>query len=166
MEPEHLVIRVGGRSREEAGYSLVEVMASILLLSIAIIPMVGMFDAGLRAASTSGNYDKARALANLKLEEAKSLDYDTVRTNFPTGTAAPDSDGEITSSSQPAPTGFPSSFAYTVEKQYLQQPSVAPVTQLEPFAESNGATDTRLLRVTVAVSWSGNTYETRGILAG
>ena len=33
---------------EESGYSLVEVMASIVLLSIAIIPMVAMFDVGLR----------------------------------------------------------------------------------------------------------------------
>ena len=36
------------RIRGESGYSLVEVMASIIILSLAILPMVGMFDMGLR----------------------------------------------------------------------------------------------------------------------
>jgi prepilin-type N-terminal cleavage/methylation domain-containing protein len=58
--------------RHESGYSLIEVVVAILLLSIAIIPMVSMFDAGLEAASTSGNYDKARALANSNLEVIKA----------------------------------------------------------------------------------------------
>lgn len=61
--------------RAEHGYSLVEVMVAILLLSIAIIPMVGMFDAGLRAAVVGGNYDKGRTLANEKLEGIKALPY-------------------------------------------------------------------------------------------
>ncbi len=75
------------RLREESGYSLVEVVASIMILSLAILPMVGMFDLGLRTATTGSNYDKARTLANLKMEEAKSLPFDTVRDNFPeTGT--------------------------------------------------------------------------------
>ena len=68
---------------EERGYSLVEVMASIIILAIAILPMAGMFDMGLRTATTGSNYDKARTLANLKLEEAKSLPFDTVRGQFP-----------------------------------------------------------------------------------
>jgi prepilin-type N-terminal cleavage/methylation domain-containing protein len=90
------------RLREESGYSLVEVMVSIMLLAIAILPMAGMFDMGLNAATASGNYDTARALANLKLEQAKSLPYETVRTNFPSEAAsnkgAPDASGTITSS--------------------------------------------------------------------
>jgi prepilin-type N-terminal cleavage/methylation domain-containing protein len=63
----------------ESGYSLVEVMVSIIILTIAILPMVGMFDMGLRSATTGSNYDKARALANLKMEEAKSLPFATVQ---------------------------------------------------------------------------------------
>ncbi len=47
------------RLKDETGYSLVEVIASIIILSIAIIPMVGMFDMGLNAATSSGNYDTA-----------------------------------------------------------------------------------------------------------
>src|SRR3712207_1533914 len=68
---------------EESGYSLVEVMASIIILSLAILPMVGMFDMGLRTATTGSNYDKGRTLANLKLEEAKSLPFGAVRDRFP-----------------------------------------------------------------------------------
>ncbi len=55
------------RTRGESGYSLVEVMASIIILTLAIIPMVGMFDMGLQSATRGSNYDKSRALANLKL---------------------------------------------------------------------------------------------------
>src|ERR671916_1993818 len=75
------------RLRQSGGYSLVEVMASIVILSIAIIPMVGMFDMGLKSATASSKYDEARALANEKLEQAKSLPYDAATTdlkdNFP-----------------------------------------------------------------------------------
>jgi len=46
---------------------------SLSCSSIAIIPMVSMFDAGLRAAVLGGNYDQARTLANEKLEEVKAL---------------------------------------------------------------------------------------------
>ena len=63
------------RLKGESGYSLVEVMVSIMILAIAILPMVGMFDMGLNSATKGSNYDKARALANLKMEEAKSLSF-------------------------------------------------------------------------------------------
>lgn len=63
------------RAQDESGYSLVEVMVAIMILSIAIIPMVGMFDLGLKSVTASGDYDKARALANAKLEAAKALPY-------------------------------------------------------------------------------------------
>jgi prepilin-type N-terminal cleavage/methylation domain-containing protein len=152
--------------RDEPGYSLVEVLVAIVILSVAIIPMVGMFDAGLRAASTSGNYDTARALANSQLEQSKGLPYETVRTNFPSGTGAPDGDGEVTSSSRPAPTGFPTGFSYTVEKQYLKQPPTDPSSPTSSFEESNSVTDTKLIRVTVTVTWGGDrTYSTTGLVA-
>jgi Tfp pilus assembly protein PilV len=54
---------------------MVEVMAAIMILALAILPMAGMFDTALRAAVLGGNYDKARALANEKLEEALALPY-------------------------------------------------------------------------------------------
>lgn len=58
---------------EERGYSLLEVLAAMTLLAIAVIPMVGMLDGALRAVNTSGSYDTARTLANDRLEEARLL---------------------------------------------------------------------------------------------
>lgn len=69
----------------ESGYSMVEVVVAILILSIAILPMVSMFDAGLRAAVLGGNYDKGRALANTNLESVKGLSYTEVVTEYPPG---------------------------------------------------------------------------------
>lgn len=65
-------------------------MVAILLLAVAIIPMVGMFDAGLRAATQGSDYDKARALANKQLETAKNLPYQDARDSFPVDSSTPD----------------------------------------------------------------------------
>ena len=166
---------VSRRLRDQSGYSLIEVLVAILLLSIAIIPMVGMFDAGLRAASTSGNYDKVRALANMKLEEAKSLPYAMVRDNFPSGTGAPSGGSDsITSNALTAPSGFPSSLKYTVRKQYLKTFNSNASSQ--GFTGSGDSTDTKLIKVTVTVGWDGaswsgsswsggKTYTTDGVVA-
>jgi prepilin-type N-terminal cleavage/methylation domain-containing protein len=169
------------RIRGESGYSLVEVMASIMILAIAIIPMVGMFDLGLNSATKSSNYDKARTLANLKLEEAKSLPFDStdatvqdLKDNFPElppTTTSYDGTGKYITPTPPtwkSVTGPASAdftgFEYRVEKQYMaqpvcQQPSCPPTD----FGTSN--TPTKLIRVTVTVRWgSGNTYTTLGLV--
>lgn len=155
------------RIKNEAGYSLVEVLAAIVILTVAIIPMVSMFDTGLRSATTSGNYDKARALANQQLEEAKSRPYESVKINFPSGTGAPDSDGEITSAAISATSaGLPTGSTYTVEKQYIVQPSYEPGAS-ESFTESNSVDDTKLLRVSVTVNWGdGKSYNASGLVVG
>jgi prepilin-type N-terminal cleavage/methylation domain-containing protein len=172
------------RVEEEHGYSLVEVMASIIILAIAIIPMVGMFDAGLTAAKAGSNYDKARALANLKLEQAKSLSFDSttaqdVKDNFPQPfgtTTAYNGSGYYQSAwmteSGPASAEF-TNFRYRVEKQYMAQPPTSPTTSSQNFAASNSATN--LIRVTVIVGWGpynavtntySNTYTTFGLVSG
>jgi prepilin-type N-terminal cleavage/methylation domain-containing protein len=81
---------MSSRLKDEAGYSLVEVMVAIMILAIAIIPMVSMFDAGLRAALLGGNYDRARALATAELDGIRALPYyrpgdadDSVRELYP-----------------------------------------------------------------------------------
>jgi prepilin-type N-terminal cleavage/methylation domain-containing protein len=141
------------RLRDQSGYSLVEVMVAIMILALAILPMVSMFDTGLRAASTSGNYDKARTLANMKLEEAKSTDYEAVRNSFPSGTSAPGSGGSVTSSEQTddAPPGF----SYTVAKQYIDH----------ELSDSN--TDQGMMKITVNVYWAGGdkSYEVHGVVS-
>ena len=69
--------------KDGRGYSLIEVMVSIIILALAILPMIGMFDMGLNGVTASSHYDKARTLANLKLEQAKNLPFTDVEGNFP-----------------------------------------------------------------------------------
>ena len=64
-------------------------MVAIMLLTIAILPMVGMFDAAIQAANASGDYDEARTCALQKLEQAKSLPYGTVKNGLPDGVCEP-----------------------------------------------------------------------------
>jgi prepilin-type N-terminal cleavage/methylation domain-containing protein len=117
---------------EESGYSLVEVMVSIFILAIAIIPMVGMFDMGLNAATRGSNYDKARALASTQLEQAASFSYGTVRTDFPN---APCTDGEY------------DNFRYAIRKQY--------VVPNDADGFDNAEDDSGMMQLTVEVGWGG-----------
>ncbi len=154
------------RLREEYGYSLVEVMVSIVIMTLAILPMMAMFDTGLRSATTGSNYDKARTLANLKLEQAKNLPFDTARDNFPEPAGTPtiyDGSGYYQSDWKTEPGADFTNFQYRIEKQYMAQPSTAPASSSENFGTSNTATN--LIRVTVTVQWpNGNEYTTYGLV--
>src|ERR671916_828775 len=128
------------RLGEESGYSLVEVMVSIVIMTLAILPMMAMFDTGLNSATTGSNYDKARTLANLKLEQAKNLPFDSVRDNFPLAAGAPGTPTTYNASGCADGTadgcGLPytwmtesgaasadfTNFQYRIEKQYMAQP--------------------------------------------
>ena len=124
------------RTRRESGYSLVEVMAAIVILTTAIIPMVGMFDAALQAVSTSGDYGVARACAGQKLEQLRSLPYETVSAGLPDGTCEP------------------SGFRYAFHEELVNP-------ELQGIQEDQGLT-----RVTVTVSWDGgDSYATTGVVS-
>jgi prepilin-type N-terminal cleavage/methylation domain-containing protein len=142
------------RLREESGYSLVEVMVSIVILAIAILPMFTMFDTGLKSANRGSNYDKARALANKQLEQAQSLSYGTVRTAFPNAPCACDNNGrcEVGNREVPAaedPGGEFDRFRYAIQKQYV-----------EPNGNGfvNADDDTGMMQITVVVSWGGAAF--------
>ena len=139
--------------KEQSGYSLVEVMVAIMLLAIAIIPMVGMFDAGLRAAVLGGNYDKARATANEELEEIRALPFridgapvDSVVEFYPPGTT--------TSCTAPVDSAFGCKVLTTYVR--LDSSSVVP----DPNART-------MLQVQVTVTWDGEskTYTTTGLIS-
>jgi prepilin-type N-terminal cleavage/methylation domain-containing protein len=168
------------RIRGESGYSLVEVMASIIILSIAIIPMVGMFDMGLQNATRSSNYDKSRALANLKLEEAKTLSFADAENNFPEAGTAYNGSGNyvsawMTDEGEPYWDDTYTNFEYRVEKQYMRQPSKAPGSTSEDFLPCDQfsadptmacSPGTGLIRVTVTVRWAdGNEFTTLGLVS-
>jgi prepilin-type N-terminal cleavage/methylation domain-containing protein len=152
----------------ESGYSLVEVMASIMILAIAIIPMVGMFDMGLNTATSGSHYDKARAFLNERLERTKVLPYESVRDGFPVASSTPSEAaspaGSYTSSAiaVPASAKLPAGSTYTVVKQYVKlDQTTSPATLV------NSNTDKDMIRVTVTVNWSGGkTISASSVVAG
>jgi len=163
------------RFREESGYSLIEVMVSIVIFTLAILPMISMFDMGITTAGTGSNYDKARTLANMKLEQAKGLSFANVEGNFPEA-------GDATPYDEPA-TWLPgvdedadfTGFEYRVVKQYIAQPPTDPDSASEdfdtcppsdPLVAPPCEPPTDLIRVTVIVQWGdGNSYTTYGLVA-
>ncbi len=157
------------RLKNEAGYSLVEVMASIIVLAIGILPLIGMLNMGINSATKGGQYEKARALANLKMEEAKSLSFAEVEGNFPQEVPQAGNTPPYTTVSWiNGPGGF-TGFQYRVEKHYMAQPETGEDGDVDPtqtFEESDPPeTATGLIRVTVIVQWGdGNTYTTYGLV--
>ncbi len=140
------------RIKDEGGYSLVEVMVAIMLLSIAIIPMVGMFDAGLRAAVLGGNYDRARAIAGEELEEIRALPYridgdpeDSVVEIYPPGTT------------KDCPGSVEAVFTCRVLTTYVTMGSSSVV-------EDSSARN--MLKVRVTVTWGGGkSYTATGLIS-
>ena len=110
--------------------------------------MVGMFDAALRAATLGGNYDKARALANERLEEIRALPY-----SDPGGGA-----DSVTEKYPPAtPTGGKRGiFTYTVQTKFVDA----------SFSNPTDSPPTSQMRVEVEVEWQGKSYTTTGFVAG
>ena len=143
------------RFREESGYSLVEVLASIIILAIAILPLVGMFDMGLNSATRGSNYDIARSLAKKQLEQARSLSYGTVRTSFPNAPCTFDNGGlcEVESLEVPVaedPEGEFDHFRYAIRKQYVEPSG-------DGFVPADD--DTGMMQITVDVGWGGEDFD-------
>ena len=121
---------------QESGYSLVEVMVAMVVLTVAVVPMVGMFEGAIQAAHASGDYDKARTCAVQKLEQAKSLPYETVEGGLPGGVCRP------------------SGLAYTTATQSISA----------DLGDSSG--EEGLTMITVTVSWNGgNSYSVSGVVS-
>jgi hypothetical protein len=131
------------RLGDESGCSMMEVLAAIIILSLAIVPMVGMFDAALRAAVLGASYDKGRALANEKLEEAKALPYDGVVEVYPPGTR--DCSGAV----EPG-------FDCEVRTAHAS---------LDDAAVVAGGSSGTMMQVTVTVTWDGTSYSTTGLVS-
>jgi prepilin-type N-terminal cleavage/methylation domain-containing protein len=142
------------RLGEEPGYSLVEVMVSVVILTIAILPMMAMFDTGLHSANMGSNYDKARALANKQLELTQSLSYGTVRTDFPNAPCTFDGSGLCEAENLQDPDGEFANFRYAIRKQY-----VAPSEDEDEFV--NAEDDSAMMQITVEVGWGGDNFDDR-----
>ncbi len=139
--------------KDEGGYSLVEVVVAIMLLSIAIIPMVSMFDAGLRAAVVGSNYDRARAIAGEEQEEIQALPFkingapaDSVVEIYPPGATTPC-------------TGtMPAGFNCQVKTAYVSVGTTGVID--DPNARA-------MLKIEVTVAWDGgsSSYATTGLVS-
>jgi hypothetical protein len=84
-----------------------------------------VLDAGLGAATRGGDYDKARACANERLERARLLPYETVRDGFPVVPSTPGAGGAYTSSELAVPESvkLPAGATYTVAKRNFETKS-------------------------------------------
>jgi prepilin-type N-terminal cleavage/methylation domain-containing protein len=123
-------------TKSAAGYSLVEVMVAMVVLTVAVVPMVGMFDAAIGAADASADYDKARTCAVQKLEHLKSLPYEAVEGGLQGGVC--DSSG----------------FGYTIATESID-------TDL-----GDGSGEEGLTMVTVTVDWDGeDSYVVSGVVS-
>jgi prepilin-type N-terminal cleavage/methylation domain-containing protein len=123
-------------TKSTAGYSLVEVMVAMVVLTVAVVPMVRMFDAAIGAADASADYDKARTCAIRKLEHLKSLPYEAVEGSLQGGVCDP------------------SGFGYTI------------VTQSIGADLGDDSGEEGLTMVTVTVDWDGeNTYAVSGVVS-
>jgi hypothetical protein len=111
-------------------------MVAMVVLTVAVVPMVGMFDAAIGAADTSADYDKARTCAVQKLEHLKSLPYEAVEGGLQGGVCNP------------------SGFGYTIATQSIG-------TDL-----GDGSGEEGLTMITVTVDWDGeNSYVISGVVS-
>jgi prepilin-type N-terminal cleavage/methylation domain-containing protein len=123
-------------TKSAAGYSLVEVMVAMVVLTVAVVPMVGMFDAAIGAADASADYDKARTCAVQKLEHLKSLPYEAVEGGLQGGVC------------------YPSGFRYTI------------ATRAFGPDLGDGTGEEGLTMITVTVDWDGeDSYVVWGVVS-
>jgi len=126
----------------------VEVSVAMVVLALAVVPMAGMLEAGLRAATSAGEYDAARALANEKLEEVRAIAYSS-----PGG-------GADSAVERYAPPGPPS-----VTEDGLDI-SITTAFVDEDLSGPAGSPPTGQMRVEVSVAWDAGSYSTVGVVSG
>lgn len=121
----------------------------MVVLALAIVPMVGMLDAGFRAATASGGYDAARALAGAELEGARAIPY-----NRPGGSA----DSVVERYAPPGPPDVTENgFTLSLRTAFVD----------EELSEAVGPTPTGQMRIEVLVEWDENrSYSTAGFVLG
>lgn len=66
------------RRRDESGYSLIEVLAAVAIIGIAVIPLMGLFSAGLYSTAEAYYSTIAVNLAQAKIDELRYGPYGQV----------------------------------------------------------------------------------------
>ena len=120
----------------------------MVVLALAVLPMAGMLESGLRAATSPGEHDAARALANAKLEEARALPY-----SRPGGAA----DSAVERYAPPGPPdATEGDLNVSVRTAYVDRDLSNPA----------GSPPTGQMRVEVLVAWDAGSYSTVGVVSG
>ena len=132
--------------RDESGHSLVEATVAMVVQLLAVIPLVGVLEAGLRATAAGGRYDAARALAGEEIEEVVALPYDE-----PGGAA----DSAVERYAPPGPPdGAEGPYSYSVATEFVD-------AELVPAGSPTGQ-----MLVEVTVTWDGGSYSAAGLVSG
>ena len=71
------------KSRDDAGFTLVEVLVSLLLLSVVMVSVLPLIISTLRATSLTKVQTQAKNLGQERLEQVKDLRYHIDRQNGP-----------------------------------------------------------------------------------
>lgn len=58
--------------KKQAGFSLIEAMMGMIVLSVGLLGLVGMFEAGYKAVDSADNHGIASRLARDKMEELRA----------------------------------------------------------------------------------------------
>lgn len=124
----------------------------MVILAVAVLPMVAMFDMGLNAAGRGAELDRARVLAGLQLEHAQSLPYGVVKNRFPNAPCSFDGSGECEAAGIQEASGEFDSFRYSVTKQYVRFNG-----DEDEFVATD--TDRGMIEVTVTVGWGGAAFD-------
>lgn len=121
---------------------------AIMLLGLAIIPMVSMFDAGLRASVVGSNNDRGRAIASEELAEIQALPFSRPDTAAADSVVEiyPPSNGPAGAGDHPCTAPIPTGFDCRVETVYARSGGGGIV------ADGNVRT---MVQATVTVSWDG-----------
>ncbi|MBN1872500.1 MAG: prepilin-type N-terminal cleavage/methylation domain-containing protein [Candidatus Omnitrophica bacterium] len=70
--------------KKDAGFTLLEVLIAIIVLTVGAIAVIGAFSEGLFASRTSENMESALHIAQAKLEEIKDTAFDSLADSGPT----------------------------------------------------------------------------------
>lgn len=146
--------------KDEGGYSLVEVVVAIMLLGLAIIPMVSMFDAGLRASVVGSNNDRGRAIASEELAEIQALPFDRPGSPADSVVEFYSPDGNLSGAGVNCTPPVDTAFDCKVKATYVRYD----VPTSKYIGDSAART---MIQATVTVKWDGGSksYQTAGLVS-
>lgn len=123
---------MSGSTNKSPGFTLIEVLVSIAIMTIGLITVVSIFPFSIRANKSAERQSLASSYARTKLEQLLTIAYDSV------GTGTIEARARISND--------PQNPAYTLERQTM-------VTLVDSNLNNSG-TDVGLKKIQVTIFWS------------